>query len=173
MIPESQHSDSPASEEFRPRSIPNLVRAIVVPTTIQFDREPCSRTIEIEYVGIEWGAGGEICSLQNFGSANAAKECAQRRLSFYVARKLGSQRIILITNAISEKCDQLSPHLAPLPACGARRSGAWRCFFRPCQDSTELYHPVPALKRWAIFKTQRAAWRFGGTHILVLIRVHS
>ena len=54
MIPESQHSDSPASEEFRPRSIPNLVRAIAVPTTIQFDREPCGRTIEIEYVGIEW-----------------------------------------------------------------------------------------------------------------------
>ena len=54
MIPESQHNDSLTSEEFGPHSISNLARTIVVPTTVQFDRQLRGRTIEIEYVRIKW-----------------------------------------------------------------------------------------------------------------------
>jgi hypothetical protein len=44
----------------------------------------------------------EICSLQNFGSAGGAKECAQYRLSSFVTSARDSLRIILVTDAISE-----------------------------------------------------------------------
>jgi hypothetical protein len=53
MIPESQHNDSVVSKECRPRLIATSANPIVVSTAIQFDRELCSRTIEIEYVWIE------------------------------------------------------------------------------------------------------------------------
>ena len=54
MVPESHHSDSPTSKHFRPYSITNLPRTRVVPATVQFDRELCGRTIEIENVRVEW-----------------------------------------------------------------------------------------------------------------------
>src|SRR5439155_3645558 len=70
-------------------------------------------------------AGGEICSPRNFGSANAAKEYAQRPLPSSVGAERGSrERGILTTNASSEKPDQLSPPLNPLPVSGARRRTA-------------------------------------------------
>ena len=47
-------------------------------------------------------ADGEICSLQNFGSAGGAKECAQYRLSSFVTSARDSPGIILVTDAISE-----------------------------------------------------------------------
>jgi hypothetical protein len=47
-------------------------------------------------------ADGEICSLQSFGSASAAKECAQCRLPSFVTSERDSQGIMLVTNAISE-----------------------------------------------------------------------
>jgi hypothetical protein len=50
-------------------------------------------------------ADGEICSLQNFGSASGAKEFAQYRLPSFVTSARDSLRIILITEAISEKQD--------------------------------------------------------------------
>jgi hypothetical protein len=59
-------------------------------------------------------ADSEICSLQNFGSANAAKECAQCRFPSCVTNEHDSRRIILVTNAIFEKQDY--PHLNPLSA---------------------------------------------------------
>ena len=34
MIPESQHNDSMAREEFRPRAIANLTGTIIVPTAV-------------------------------------------------------------------------------------------------------------------------------------------
>ncbi len=64
-------------------------------------------------------ADGEICSLQNFGSANAAKECAQCRLPSCVTNEHDSRRIILVTNAIFEKQD-FTPHLSPLPLAKGR-----------------------------------------------------
>jgi hypothetical protein len=45
------------------------------------------------------GAGVEICNLQNFGSANAAKECVQERLLSSVATERGSQISDLMTKA--------------------------------------------------------------------------
>jgi hypothetical protein len=53
MVPESHHNDSPTSKRFRPSPITNLLRAIVVPATVQFDREFCGRTIEIKDVRVE------------------------------------------------------------------------------------------------------------------------
>ena len=64
------------------------------------------------------GADGEICSLQNFGSANAAKECARCRLPSFAANEPDSQRIILVTNAISEK-----QHYTPSPRSSPRKLG--------------------------------------------------
>jgi hypothetical protein len=60
-------------------------------------------------------ADGEICSLQNFGSSNAAKECAQSRLPFLATNEPDSRRIILVISVTSEKQDY-TPHLNPLPA---------------------------------------------------------
>jgi hypothetical protein len=50
-------------------------------------------------------ADGEICSLQNFGSASVAKECAQCQLPFFAINEHGSRKIILDTTAIFEKYD--------------------------------------------------------------------
>ena len=53
MIPESQHNDSMAREEFRPRAIANLPRTIVMSTAVQFDSQLCAGTIEIQDVIFE------------------------------------------------------------------------------------------------------------------------
>jgi hypothetical protein len=53
MIPESQNSDSMASQEFRPRSIATLIRTVVMPAAIQLDSQLCARTIEIQDVTVE------------------------------------------------------------------------------------------------------------------------
>ena len=59
------------------------------------------------------GADGEICSLQNFGSANAAKGCAQCQLSSFATNERDSRRIILVTIGIFEKQDYPSPQSSP------------------------------------------------------------
>jgi hypothetical protein len=51
-------------------------------------------------------AGGEICNLQNFGSANAAKVCAQFRLPSFATNKRDSQEIILLISTVSRKANQ-------------------------------------------------------------------
>jgi len=53
MIPKPQHNDPLASQKFRPRSIANLSVMIVMPATVQFDRELCGRTIEIQDVAVQ------------------------------------------------------------------------------------------------------------------------
>ena len=53
MIPESQHNDSMAREEFRPRSIATLIRRVVMPAAIQLDSQLCPRIIEIQDVTVE------------------------------------------------------------------------------------------------------------------------
>jgi hypothetical protein len=50
MIPKSQHYDSIAGQDFRARSITNLACTIVMSATVQFDRQLCARTIEIQNV---------------------------------------------------------------------------------------------------------------------------
>ena len=60
-------------------------------------------------------ADSEICSLQNFGSANVAKECAQCRLPSFTTNEPDSRRIILVISITSERQDY-TPHLNPLPA---------------------------------------------------------
>ena len=86
-----------------------------MPITVQFDRELCGRTIEIQDVNSRMDADGEICSLQNFGSSNAAKECAQCRLPSFSTNEPDSRRVILVIIVTSEKQDY-TPHLNPLPA---------------------------------------------------------
>src|SRR6266700_7889923 len=54
MIPKPQHNDPLASQKFRARSVANLSDTIVMPATVQFDRELCGRTIEIQDVAIQW-----------------------------------------------------------------------------------------------------------------------
>jgi hypothetical protein len=54
MIPEPHHNDSLTSEKFRPRSIANLAHMIVMPAAVQFDRELRGRTVEIQYVTVQW-----------------------------------------------------------------------------------------------------------------------
>jgi len=54
MIPKSEHNDPFSNQRFRSRSIANLSGAVVMPTTVQFDRELCGRTIEIQDVTAEW-----------------------------------------------------------------------------------------------------------------------
>jgi hypothetical protein len=54
MIPKSEHNNPFASQKLRSRSIANLSGAIVMPTTVQFDRELCGRTIEIQNVAVQW-----------------------------------------------------------------------------------------------------------------------
>jgi hypothetical protein len=66
-------------------------------------------------------ADGEIYSLQNFGSLNGAKVCAQYRLPSFATNERDSQETILFTRAISEREPTPTPHLSPLPASGARR----------------------------------------------------
>ena len=53
MIPKSQHNDSFASQECRAGSIANLPRTIIMPATVQFDRELCGRTVEIQNVAVQ------------------------------------------------------------------------------------------------------------------------
>src|SRR4029453_4818076 len=67
------------------------------------------------------GAGGETYSLRNFCFANGAKECAQRRLPSFVASARGSQRIIVITSAVSKSSNHCPLTFNPLPPSGARR----------------------------------------------------
>jgi hypothetical protein len=51
-------------------------------------------------------ADGEIYSLQNSGSANAAKECAQYRLPSFATNERDSQEIISLISAVSRKANQ-------------------------------------------------------------------
>ena len=53
MIPKSQHNDPFASQEVRAPLIANLPRTIVMPATVQFDRELCGRAIEIQDVAVQ------------------------------------------------------------------------------------------------------------------------
>ncbi len=53
MIPESQHNDPMAREEFRPRLIASLACTVVMPAAIQLDSQLCARTIEIQDVTVE------------------------------------------------------------------------------------------------------------------------
>ena len=53
MIPKSQHNDPFASQEVRAPLIANLPRTIVMPATVQFDRELCGRAVEIQNVAVQ------------------------------------------------------------------------------------------------------------------------
>ena len=119
MIPKSQHNDSFAGQEFRPRSIANLSDTIVMPATVQFDRELCDRTVEIQDVTVQRMLDGEICGLQSCGSANAAKECAQDQLPSFATNERDSRRIILLTSAVFERESPLTSVLSPQAGRGA------------------------------------------------------
>jgi hypothetical protein len=121
MIPESQHRDSPTSEQFRPRPIANLAATIIMPATVQFDRELCGRAIEVEDVTIQRMLAAKFIA----GKISVPQMPPKNALWFsYLLSQQSSavhEELLLITNPISEKSDQRSPHLDPLPASGARR----------------------------------------------------
>jgi len=64
-------------------------------------------------------ADGEICSLQSFGSADAAKVYAQYRLPSFVTSERDSQGIILLTSAVFER--ESTNH--PSPQSSPRKRG--------------------------------------------------
>ena len=111
MIPKPQHNDPLASQKFRARSIANLANTIVMPATIQFDRELCGRTIEIQDIAVQWMLTAEFVSLQNFGSANVTKECVQCRLPSFATNERGPRKAILVTPATFKKQDYMPASL--------------------------------------------------------------
>jgi hypothetical protein len=54
MIPESQHLDSVVSEKFFSRTVAYQSVSGVMTAAVQLDRQLCSRTVEVEYVRIDW-----------------------------------------------------------------------------------------------------------------------
>ena len=58
-------------------------------------------------------ADGEICSLQRFGSANAAIACAQDQLPSFATNERDSRPIILLTSAVFERESPLTLVLSP------------------------------------------------------------
>jgi hypothetical protein len=105
MIPKPQHNDALARQEILTAFDRELVRRdsyarhrpIRSQALLSNNRNPgCSGPTD---------ADGEICSPQNFGSANAAKECARYRLPSFATNERDSRRIILATHAVFEKQD--------------------------------------------------------------------
>ena len=86
-------------------------------------------------------ADGEICSPQNFGSANAAKECAHCQLPSFATNERDSRRIILVTNAIFEKQDYIFPLTSILSPQAGRGGTVHRGYFFRRRDDT--YEPRP------------------------------
>jgi hypothetical protein len=83
-------------------------------SAVQFDSQPCGGTIEIQDVIVEWDAGGETYSLQNFGSVNVVKEYVQAQSPSFAAVERDPQRVILTVNASSEKHFRIpSPQSSP------------------------------------------------------------
>jgi hypothetical protein len=80
MIPEPQRNDSLTREKFRPCLIPNLTRMIVMPVIRPIRSRALQPGNRNPVCNSLMDADGEICSLQNFGSASGAKERAQSRL---------------------------------------------------------------------------------------------
>jgi len=67
--------------------------------------------------------GGEIYILRNSGSVSVAKEYVPAQLLSFAAIERDAQRSILNHHRIFRKPIPDAPHLNPLPASGARRSG--------------------------------------------------
>jgi hypothetical protein len=53
MIPKPQQFDSAASKEFSSFLIAKMAHLIVMSATIEFDRQLCARTIEIDDIRID------------------------------------------------------------------------------------------------------------------------
>ena len=75
--------------------------------------------------------GGEICSLQNFGSVSVAKECVQAQSASFAAIERDAQRFILTINASSQKpfCTRPSPQSSPRKRGEAKNQNR-RCALR-------------------------------------------
>lgn len=126
MIPESQHDDSMASEEFRARSIANLACTVVMFSAVQFDSQLCAGTIEVWDVVSERMLAAKLYSLRNFDSANIAKECIRAQSPSFAEIERDPQRFILNYQRIFRNAIPDASHLNPLPAGGARWTPAIR-----------------------------------------------
>ena len=73
-------------------------------------------------------ADGEVCSLQNFGSANDASKCAQCRLLSCVTNEHDSRRIILVADVIFRKAGLTIPSRQSSPR---NRGEAEECREKP------------------------------------------
>jgi len=71
-------------------------------------------------------ADGEICSLQSFGSADAAKVYAQYRLPSFVTSERDSQGIILLTTAVFERESTNHPSRQSSPRKRGEAGETWR-----------------------------------------------
>jgi hypothetical protein len=92
MIPESEHDDSLTSEKLRPYPIANLTRTVVyahLHLTRSQALQPGNRN---PVRNNQMDAGDKTCSSRNFGSANGAKESAQRRWPSFAKSRRGSQQ---------------------------------------------------------------------------------
>ena len=135
MIPKSQHNDSFAGQEFRPSSIANLPRTIIMPPTVQFDRELCRRTVEIQNVAVQ-----RMLTAKSITCKVAVPQMTPKH-----ALRIGcflSQQTSAIHNQLfyspAQFPEGIAPHLSALLASGARRntcmqpsvSESWRTAIR-------------------------------------------
>ena len=92
-----------------------------MPTTVQFNRELCRRTIEIQYVTVERMLTAKFVAVAISVAAGGAKGSANYPLPSFARTERDSRKLILVAKDISEKWDYDAPHLNPLPTSGARR----------------------------------------------------
>ena len=86
-----------------------------MPTTVQFDRELCGRTIEIQDVTAEWMLTEKFVACKISVPQMPPKNALSLGCIFLATNEPDSRRIILVISVTSEKQDY-TPHLNPLPA---------------------------------------------------------
>jgi hypothetical protein len=86
-----------------------------MPATIQFDRELCGRTIEIQDVGVQRMLASKFVACKISVPQMTPKNALRVRCLLFATNERDSRRIILVTDAIFEK-QEYTPHLNPLSA---------------------------------------------------------
>src|SRR5215211_2797074 len=124
MVPEWQHNDSMASQEFRSRPIAKLPCTMVMSTAIQFDGQLCAGRIEIQDVVSEGMLPAKFMACKIPVPQVSPKNAFRLRGLLSQQSSAIHKILVLTTSARSEKPFTHTPHLNPLPASGARRRSA-------------------------------------------------
>ena len=74
-----------------------------MPTTVQFNREVCRRTIEIQYVTVERMLTAKFVAVEISVAAGGAKGSAHYPLPSFARTERDSRKLILVAKNISEK----------------------------------------------------------------------